>query len=415
MEEKRKNYSTDENYNKLYQLLDSLGLTYDDIKKEFEAPRTEQKNTSGYTFAHGKVLPTLAKITPERIQNGSYGGNSTPTLKAWFERDFRNSSISENLGDYGIIEKIQNDPYFEFNVVNNKLYLYEDGNHRLFNYLLLAIIDQKKAKTGKEANESRNKFTLKKNIHFEHPTKLIKVLDNYSLESFVCLPEPIKSYITSSLNSRQLSQPDYLDYNPQDKTYNLHLEGRDYNNLSDNEATKLIETAPTLPKGVKIWKSENNKFNIVSGNRIYSTKSNQIFSEKVKSLLPDFKENHATKYDNNYYIANDLDSNKSMINVLPFHLSIDDNPDISEYNIFKFKELLLVNRKYLKTRLPKQKYDELMENLEDPNNHELNIPDFSINNLSINEALGFDETLRACFDKIKPQEKKENLEQGEEE
>ena len=187
MKNKSINYSIEDSYEKLSAVLESFDLTYSDIKREFESPRLEPEKTNRLTYAHKIVLPSIMKIYPERIQNGSYSSD-TPSLKAWFERGFRNSSIYEHLGDYDVIDAVQNDPNIQFDTNGKRIYLHEDGNHRLFNYLLLAIIDQKAAKFGKEVNESRERFAIRKPVNFEHPERLISAFNEYTEETFYSLP-----------------------------------------------------------------------------------------------------------------------------------------------------------------------------------------------------------------------------------
>ena len=410
MEEKRKNYSTEESYKKLFDILSSFGLTYQDIKGEFESPRTKPKNTSGYTFAHGKVLSTPSKIIPERILNGSYA-EDTPSLKAWFERDFRNSSIFEHLGDYSVIESIQDDPNVQFNAINGKLYLHEDGNHRLFNYLLLAILDQKKSTSGKDILENREKFALhKKPVHFEHPKTLIDTFDNYVYSSNDHITQNVKDYISETFvdsDAEEAAQSDYLTFDPNSKNYSLYLNGKEYLNLPASKITDIIQTEPELPRGVKIWKAKDT-FYIATDNNIFHSKNKKDFSIIVQSVF-DHLSPLTPPYANDYLVIKDLDASEqnTTIKTVPKSYSVYNNQDLSNENIIKFREYLSENYKALINNLPIKHIKAIEKIIASTNNSSIDLPALEFYGLTEERTDEIEEILIKGLNILNPEKKQE--------
>lgn len=411
----KKNYPVNELYDRLYGLLETMGLSYSDIQNEFESKRLKPVNTEGYTFAHRKVLPTLSKITPERIKNGSYA-SETPTLKAWFEREFRNSSIYEHLGDYDVIDNLQHNPEIQFNHINGNLFLYGDGNHRLFNYLLLAIIDQKASKTGGEVNSSRDRFTLhNKPVHFEHPKTLIRAFDYYNEKTFYTLPVNVQNFIISTLNNDNLdvSQADYMSFDPQTKNYSLTLNAEEYNNISAETAIKIINNRLDMPKGLKFWKA-NNSYYMSAHNRVIKTKDSEEFKEIAENAYNNISESEPL-YSDKHLIFYDIDNpNTNNISILtePQAINIYDNPNITAEDILNFKKMVKAQLPSVINYLTLKSINDLEEVLNSKDNSSIEFPAlefYSLNEDTLDNAESF---VIRIYNHLNPETE---LKQGEEE
>ena len=402
----KKTYSTEELYSKLNGLLEAMGLSYQDIKNEFETKRPKPINTAEFTFAHGRVLPTPAKVTPERIKNGSYAAE-TPSLKAWFEREFRNSSIYEHLGDYDVVENLQYNPEIQFNHINGNLFLYGDGNHRLFNYLLLAIIDQKASKTGGEVNSSRERFTLHdKPVHFEHPKSLIKTFDNYTEQTFYSLPISVQNFIKSTLYNDDLdvSQADYMSFNPETKNYNLTLNAEEYHDIPAEVATKIINNRLDIPKGLKFWRA-NNLYYMSVHNRVYKTADREEFTVMAEDAYNNISEDKPL-YSNEHLIIYDVDDkNQNNISVLtePKAINIYENKNISREDIVNFKNRLNAQLKPIINYLTVKSIKSLEEVINSTDNTSIEFPALEFYSLDENSLDDVESFLVQVYNSLIPE------------
>ena len=295
------------NYEKLNSVLSNLGLTFDDIEQEFTAPMPQKT----WSHSHKEVsphffVPEVKKVYPRDIANGSYSEN-TPSLKAWFEYHFRNDTIMAHLGSDKVIPAIKQDSRVEFTSHDGKLFLFDDGNHRLFNYLLLYLMESKAAKTDKERKVIEEKFAIEKPIHFEHNSDAVEALRERERKKRSQLTALAKRYVEDHSKIAG-GFGDYVEYDSKDKLYTTVINGAETRSIHEGDLERIVRGAPIFPNGVMLWESDG-QYYAMCHNRVVKTKNIEVFKEYYKRCLT--AENLIKKPENadKYIVEYDYDQN----------------------------------------------------------------------------------------------------------
>ncbi|MBR2908970.1 MAG: hypothetical protein IKC11_01315 [Clostridia bacterium] len=295
------------NYENLNNLLSAYGLSYQDIQEEFTRQLPQKKvGFSSRVVASHIVVPLEKKIYPQEIANGSYSGD-TPTLKDWFEYDFRNETIMANLGNQRVISALQRDRDVEFISSNDNLYLYDDGNHRLFNYLLLYLVESKSAKTEQERKAVEEKFALKKSIHFEHNRWAIERLQDRIEKK----KDQFPSYMRSYIYDRSMIEGgfgDYIEYNNEENCYNTVINGVRRFGIAESNLEESIAQESEFPDSSMIWENDGTYY-IAYHNRVVKTQNREVFKEYYKGLLTGEITHKKPQNEDKYIIEYDFDNN----------------------------------------------------------------------------------------------------------
>ena len=347
--------NANQNYEKLNEFLARYGLTYEDIASDFTKPLGEY-SSDGSRDSSGKlkkiapmiVIPSQKKVTPEMIANGSYT-KYTQTMKDWFEYDFRNETIIEHLGNPRVISSLQEDPKVEFRNQQGKLFLDGDGNHRLFNYLLLYIVEKKSAKTPEQKMAVEEKFSLVKNINYEHDSKTINQLLEFESEQNQNMPPLTKEYIDKT---GKTVFGDYLEYNPDEDTYDLTINARTCKGVSSRDLLACIGSIEKEPDGLRFWKnydakSQKTTYYAAYFNRVIKTQDINEFKQIVSEFReyasqnppPEYADKYLSVYDAkkqtfdvttsyDYVKKSDKVSNVKEEFVQPYEQFINDNAEI---------------------------------------------------------------------------------------
>jgi len=295
------------NYQKLTNLLNDHGLTLEDINAEFTKQRPAKRNTTGFTYAQGAVLPTRYKITPNLITNGSYS-EDTPTLKDWFELDFRNEIIMKHLGDENIIKSYQNAKEVSFDINNDgEIYLDSDGNHRTFNYLLLYYIKLAQAKTPTEKQMVNNQFEIIKPVHHEHRKSMINAFNQYNQEALESIPTLVRNYIEANSVSKDITSGHYLTYSPQGDTYDIHINGSTLLGVRSNNVANIIEDQKHLPEGVMAW-DDGKTYYISVHNCVYKTQNYERHLKNLNAVKKPGRKFQKPLFTEDYMIVSDMDT-----------------------------------------------------------------------------------------------------------
>ena len=294
-----------QNYRLLNTLLKSYGLMYYDIQDEFEARRTIIVNDEKKCIAPDVFVPTTCKISPKHIANGSYG-YKTPTLKDWFEYDFRNETIMENLGNKQVVSAIQRDPRLSFKMNNGNLFLTNDGNHRLFNYLLLYLIEMRAVSAPQEEQEVEDKFSIIKPVHYEHDSRVVNAFQRRTDRELFSLPKEVYVFILNHSVIRS-GRGDYIAYDPKTNLYQTVINGKTRSDIPEHELLQSIKSEPVFPKGMKLWKCKDTYY-IACHNIVFKTKREKVFERIYDKFANSNAKINKFKYSDKYFAIKDLDS-----------------------------------------------------------------------------------------------------------
>ena len=344
------------NYKTLDLFLYENGLTYKDIDKEFRQIRQPLHNSPHYCFAKDCVVPTLSRIPASRITNGSYGVHGPHSLMQWFEYDFRNNVIMENLGRDNIRE-LQQDNNVEFLYTNdNQIYLENDGNHRLFNYLLTHLVESKSCKTTQELMNCDKRFQLVKPIHYEHRNDLIEEFRRYGMENTIGLPPMIKEYMAKTSKTGSDISGDYMTYNPSTQKYNITLNGITKYDFDENQAVEHIRRFPMLPEGFAVWKNEPYYY-MAMYNEVYKTKDPNKLQSIVTSSVNNSECRVHPPYEEEYMAEHDMDNNTTNITIKEkLYLAENYKPGALQRIAKEYRQAINENQDYFLDYLDRNEY-----------------------------------------------------------
>lgn len=301
----------EQNYKKLDEMLSVYGLSYQDIESDFSKPLSKFDEYVGRKRNDRCVfIPSQTEILPSDIENGSYS-QDTPSLKDWFEYDFRNETIMKHLGNQGVVKAVNEDEGILFKQQNGRLFLENDGNHRLFNFLLLYKTEMAAAKTEEEKKEVEKKFTLNKLVHYEHDPKAVRALKEYVEESQESLSPLVSRYID---RTGKTMSGDFVEFDPKSQTYNVVLNARQCRGVKKEDLEDCVLSAPKEPKGVKLWvgreKGNNGKTVYYASyyNYVFKTTDKEQFKITASRFESVAKKGGTVEFPNEYMAVYDMDS-----------------------------------------------------------------------------------------------------------